>query len=97
MVESDKKASGADAKAPNGGKTHTVDMSLGGMSITMDQPLALGAILRVDFSLPDIQQPLSFFAEVVWAGPTSAGLQFIMVNSENEEKLKTFLDNVSTQ
>jgi hypothetical protein len=99
VVEDEKKIPGAEKKAGNGGNTHTLDVSLGGMNISLDQPLKLGTIVRVDFSLPESPdpEPLTFFAEVAWASPKGAGLQFIMVNSDNEEKLKSYLEKVSTK
>src|SRR5579859_5456293 len=65
--------------------TQTVDMSLGGMYIVAEQVLNVGAILRLDMTLPDKPGTLSAFAEVVWANETGGGLHFLAMKEEDME------------
>ena len=96
LVEDPSEVSGAKGNAAPVKQTETVDMSLCGMNISVDKPLKMGTILRVDFSLPESTKTLTFFAEVVLAGPNGVGPRFIMGNNNNAKLLKAGLDKVST-
>ena len=72
-------------------QANTLDMSLGGVGITVDQKLSLGSVLRLDITLPGSPKPLTIFAEVVWTAPEKAGLHFLMVKDEDVALLKACL------
>jgi c-di-GMP-binding flagellar brake protein YcgR len=68
----------------------TLDMSLGGMFIAVDQPLLVGGIARFDISLIGTSKNLIVYAEVVWSNVTGAGLHFLMIKPQDLETLKEF-------
>ena len=75
---------------------YTLDMSLGGMSVIVDQPLTVGKILRVDIYLLDQTNVATVYAEVKWANKEGAGVQFLMVKKEELEALRAFLEKASS-
>ncbi len=58
----------------------TANISIGGMFIKTDKPLAVGTRFRLRFKLPDDDEPIDTVAEVRWvlppeeAGPMAAGM-----------------------
>ena len=73
----------------------TVDISLGGLYVVTDQALALGKILRLDITLGDNQNPLTAFAEVVWANESGGGLRFLTMKDDDMVLLRAYLEKVS--
>lgn len=71
---------------------YTLDMSLGGMRIVVDQSLMAGEILRFDLFLLDKTNVVTIYAEVKWTDEKSAGLHFLMMKNEEMEYLKDFLE-----
>lgn len=69
----------------------SVDVSLGGMYIRMEQTLSVGTILALDFSFPDKSASLSAFAEVVRVNKEGAGVHFLALKEEGMETLKATL------
>jgi hypothetical protein len=49
-----------------------VDVSLGGVRIFSDEEMQVGALLKMEFFLPDVE-PVTYTAEVVWIDPLPAG------------------------
>jgi hypothetical protein len=49
-----------------------VDVSLGGIRIYSDEALRVGALLKLEFFLPDTP-PVTYTGEVVWVEPLGAG------------------------
>jgi hypothetical protein len=49
-----------------------VDVSLGGVRIFSDEPMVVGALLKMEFFLQDVE-PVTYTAEVVWIDPLPAG------------------------
>ena len=45
---------------------YTANLSIGGMFIETDEPLAMGARFRLRFSVPDRDEPIDTVAEVRW-------------------------------
>jgi PilZ domain len=49
-----------------------VDISLGGVRIFSDEDMRVGALLKMEFFLPDVT-PVTYTAEVVWIEALPAG------------------------
>jgi c-di-GMP-binding flagellar brake protein YcgR len=74
----------------------TLDISLGGMYVVMDQPLAKGDIIKSDITLPNRSNLMGVYAEVVWTNETGTGLHFLMIRDEDIEFLKAYLDQMAS-
>lgn len=74
---------------------YTLDMSLSGMNIVVDQPLTKGEVMHFEVFLLDKKRVLTLYAEVKWANKKSAGLHFLLMKDEEKEGLRTFLENLS--
>ncbi len=58
---------------------HTVtrNMSLGGLFMGLDAPIPFGAVVRVSFSLPELDDPVDVDAHVRWVQPdVGIGVQY---------------------
>ena len=73
----------------------TIDASLGGMQFEGDQGLQKGEMLTVRFSLPEVSQTISAFAEVAWVTPKSAGVRFLSMKDEDRMFLDHYLQSFS--
>lgn len=71
---------------------YTLDLSLGGMRIVVDQPLSVGDILQFELFILDKVNRAAVYAEVKWVNEMGAGLRFLMMPEEELEALKAFLD-----
>lgn len=74
-----------------------MDMSLGGMYVVLDKKILVGSLLCFDLDLPNIPKHLTGYAEAVWANEMGAGLRFLMIENDDLEGLKDFLDKASTK
>ncbi len=74
----------------------TLDLSLSGMHIAIDQKFPVGSVIRFDMSLPDRPNGLTVFAEVIWANDEGAGLHFIEMLNEDVECLKAYMGGDSS-
>lgn len=70
----------------------TLDMSLGGMQIAVDQSLKVGDVLRFDIHLLNKTKNADVYAKVIRTNKKSVGLQFLMMNDEEREALKAFFE-----
>jgi Tfp pilus assembly protein PilZ len=75
---------------------HTMDVSLGGMFIAVDQPLREGNILNLEISIPDTPDKLKAMAEVVWSSETGGGIRFLIMSEDDMKSLKTYLDKTAS-
>ncbi len=73
----------------------TLDMSLGGMSVVVDQPLSVGEVLCFELYLLDEKASVTIYAEVMWANNMGAGLRFLMMKDEEMRCLRAFLEKSS--
>ena len=73
----------------------TLDMSLGGLQICVDQQLKVGSIHQFDIYLLEKTDCICPYAEVIWSNEKSSGLKFLMMTSEDMESLKIFLEKAS--
>ena len=74
---------------------YTLDMSMGGMQIAVDQPLTVGDVLQFDIYLLDKSNVVRVYANVIRADKISAGLKFLMMKDDEREALKNFLGKIS--
>lgn len=73
----------------------TRDLSLEGMYIQGGQ-MKVGDVIRLDISIPGKTDSLFAFAEVVRTEKTGAGLHLMIMESEDKETLKAYLDKASS-
>ncbi len=79
-----------------------VNISRGGMFINSRQPLALGSVVRLIFSLPDAAFPFDLSGRVIRVqqyDPNSKempgmGIEFIDVDEEKRARLERFVDRL---
>ena len=76
---------------------YTLDISLGGMSVVVDQYLEVGTILNFDLFLLDSVSVATLYAEVKWVGKKSAGLRFLLMKEKELDALKAFLMKTKVQ
>jgi hypothetical protein len=69
------------------------DLSLDGMFIKTDKTVNAGDVIRLDISMPEKSRRLFAFAEVVRVSKKGAGLKLMLMAVEDQEALKTYLDN----
>ena len=70
---------------------YTLDMSLEGMSLAVDQPLSVGSIIPMNVFLLDKLRLVRPYAEVKWFKNRRAGLHFLLMSAEEREALGSFL------
>ena len=75
----------------------SVDVSLSGMYIRTEQPLSVGTVMALDFSLPEKPTELSAFAEVVRDNEEGVGIQFLALKAEDLESLKSTLTKAASR
>ena len=57
--------------------TVTRNMSLGGMFLSLDVPIPFGAMVRVKFTLPELDAPVEVDSHVRWVQPdVGIGVQY---------------------
>jgi hypothetical protein len=77
-------------------RAETADVSLSGLYVVAEQALIVKSLLRVDMSLNGDGSSITAFAEVVWANETGGGLRFLTMKDEDSEKLKPYLEKISS-
>ncbi len=91
VVEDEGERMSVEAWRRSGENAYTLDMSVGGMLIGVDRPLARGSILKFDIYIPEAQRTVGVYAEVVWSGKAHAGLKFLMIKNDDLELLSALL------
>lgn len=71
---------------------YTLDLSVGGMNLVLDQTLRIGEILKFDLYLLDGVVMVTVYAEVKWSNPKGTGLRFLMMPEDEQSALKAFLE-----
>ena len=74
---------------------YTLNLSTGGTHLAIDQPLAVGAILRFDLYLLERITAATIYAEVKWSDEKGVGLRFLMMPEDEKEALQAFLEKTS--
>jgi hypothetical protein len=73
-----------------------LDVSLSGMYMMVNEKLLTGNIIRVDVSMPPKPEPLTFYAEVIWANEQGAGLRFVEMWPDDIDILKAYMEKVAS-
>ncbi len=69
-------------------------LSQGGCTITSQVGVAPGVSLKLQLTLPENEPPLDVTLAIVgWAAGDQLGVEFIMIPSEAQERLRRFLSN----
>ena len=76
-----------DDSPPQVAICNSVDISANGLQVVMDDPIALGTILRLCAEFHDEREPLYLVGEVRWIKPESDGyaIGFSLYESENSD------------
>lgn len=71
---------------------YTLDVSVGGMQIAVDQPLTVGDVLQFEINLLNKSRKVVVYAKVIRTNKKSAGIQFLMMKDEEREALEAFFE-----
>jgi c-di-GMP-binding flagellar brake protein YcgR len=75
--------------------TNTVDLSLGGAFVLLDERLALGSVLRLNIKFSEDNLSVSVYADVTWANETGCGIRFWAMKDADMVILKSYLAKIS--
>lgn len=79
-------------------KVNTIDLSEGGMAVSMPHGRRPTNPLQISFTLPGNNHPLEIAAEFAWEGASrQAGLRFVQTPPESARELKEWLKRNSTE
>ncbi len=81
-------------------KAYMLNVSRGGLFIKTDSPLALETSVLLLLKIPSETETMEIEGRVVWVNPKSRknsfpkgmGIQFVQMKSEDEEKIKSFVE-----
>jgi hypothetical protein len=76
--------------------THTVDISLGGAFVLLEEKLDLGSVLRLSIKLPEDDLTVTAYAQVTWTNRTGCGLHFWSMKDSDREILRGYLAEISS-
>ena len=72
------------------------DLSIGGIRIEGEPVGAVNDVLRVEFSLEGIEEPVMTFAEIKWIrevdGATQFGVEFLALKASDKEELERIIN-----
>jgi type IV pilus assembly protein PilZ len=79
-------------------KSHTLNISNGGLFLKTDNPLPIDSVVTLRMRLPGETEPMEIQGCVVWSNPkgnnnafpSGMGIQFIGMNSEHRIKIDVF-------
>jgi hypothetical protein len=81
------------------GQTHvtvTRNLSLGGMFMQLDVDIPFGALVKLKFSLPDLDAPVEVDAHVRWVQPgVGVGVQYAGLRAREVWALQQFFSKAS--
>ncbi len=79
-------------------KVGTLDLSEGGMAVSMPDGRRPSNPLQISFTLPGKDHPLEIAAEFAWEGSSrQAGLRFVQTSPESARELREWLTRNSTE
>ena len=73
-------------------KAHILDISTVGVFIETGELLPVGEKIKVAFSLPNHQEPLTIASLVAWVGQNGIGVEFKKLTKRNEKIIKSFVE-----
>ena len=69
-------------------KGKIVDIGLGGLRLFLDEDVAVGQRLWLEFSLPDVAEPLRLMSKVKHGFDRQYGFQFLTISPEQRELIR---------
>ncbi len=75
-------------------QSQTLDTSLGGLCVAQDGRLSAGNLLNLKLLLPDRNETITAFVDVVWATDLLAGLKFLAVKKTDMDLLSQQLNRI---
>jgi hypothetical protein len=73
------------------------DLSLEGMFVKTDKQVKVGDVFRMDISVPEKSKQLFAFAEVVWFNEKGAGIRLMLMEEEDREALKGYMERAASE
>jgi CheY-like chemotaxis protein len=70
---------------------NSVDISGGGMALSTQVPFLPGENVRVQFTLPDHEVPLSAESTICWSKTGNFGVRFVSISDEQKSELQVWL------
>ena len=70
----------------------------GGVRLVLGEAVKLGALLAVELTLPRAGAPMTFVGRVAWCAPAAepgkfeAGLQFVRIDTKDQQAIARFVD-----
>ena len=72
-------------------RCHSVNISEGGMAVSMFVPLIAGEDVRVQFTLPDHKGPFLAESKICWLKSSRLGVRFVSLSEEHKSELQGWL------
>lgn len=79
-------------------RASTMSLSMGGLYVKTDEPMAVGSLFTVEFSLPDFEHLFKARGEVIWIkispdvhGPPGMGVRFHGVREDEKMALVRYI------
>jgi hypothetical protein len=72
------------------------DLSPGGMSFVKSGSLKAGKIAQLYFKFPNRHELLKAFTKVAWNDGTFGGLKFILITEEDRNRIKSYLEKITS-
>jgi diguanylate cyclase (GGDEF)-like protein/PAS domain S-box-containing protein len=70
---------------------NSVNISEGGMALSMPVPLVAGEIVRLQFTLPDHTVPFLAESTICWSNTGHLGIRFVSISDEQKAELQVWL------
>jgi hypothetical protein len=70
---------------------NSVNISEGGMALSMPVPLVAGEIVRLQFTLPDQTVPFLAESTICWSKTGQLGIRFVSISDEQKAELQVWL------
>lgn len=76
------------------GEGTLVDLSTGGCTISSNQPIQVGRLLRLRLHLPDNGEPAVIQqAKVKWVRASQFGVEILSISKDNQQRLNEYIVN----
>jgi len=71
--------------------TMAVNLSQGGLCIQSQEPLGNNELYRLSINLPEKEDRITAFAEVIWANDREGGVHFLAIHEDQETHLREYV------